>query len=118
MIPKESELPKTKPGPPEKAMKVRKLFFEWQTLTSNNWILDTIKWVYKEEFDEIPVQTFVPNEILVSFTGDKANLIDLEIEKLLNKGVIKKCELDQFISNIFVVPKKDGSLRPVLNFPS
>lgn len=96
--------------------KVRKLVFsEWKTLTSNNWILDTIKWGYKIEFDEIPVQTFVPKEI--SFNCEKAGLIDAEIEKLLNKGAIQKCdiELDQFISNVFVVPKKDGSLRPVLN---
>ena len=60
--------------------KVRKLVFsEWNTLTSNNWILDTIKWGYKIEFDEIPVQTFVPTEI--NFTGEKAVLVDAEIKK-------------------------------------
>ena len=53
----------------------------------------------------------------INFPDDEAKLIDLEIQKLLEKGVIHKVQPieGQFISNIFVVPKKDGSLRPVIN---
>lgn len=48
---------------------------------------------------------------------EKANILYLEIEKLLQKGAIEKVDPveGQFISNIFLLPKKDVSLRPVIN---
>lgn len=40
-----------------------------------------------------------------------------EVEKLIKKGAVKivNPESNQFISQIFVVPKKNGSVRPVVN---
>jgi hypothetical protein len=44
-------------------------------------------------------------------------IVSTEIDKLLMKGAIKEVDAveDQFISNLFLVPKKDGSFRPVIN---
>ena len=90
-------------------------FSEWQKITTDQWILDTVEKGYKIEFEVLPCGGLAANEIV--FSQDKAKLIDLEIEKLLAKGAIEIVEPinGQFISNIFVVPKKDGSLRPVIN---
>ena len=47
----------------------------------------------------------------------KRALIDIEIKNLLNLGAIQisKNEKDQFISNLFLVKKKNGKFRPVIN---
>lgn len=45
------------------------------------------------------------------------NILDLEIIKFLEKGVIEECynEKEEFISNVFLRQKKDGSYRMILN---
>ena len=44
-------------------------------------------------------------------------MIDEEISKLLHKGILvhTKTSVDEFISNVFVREKKDGSFRMILN---
>ena len=44
-------------------------------------------------------------------------IIDLEVKKLLDKGVILQAEPErrQFVSSVFTRPKKDGSKRMILN---
>lgn len=51
------------------------------------------------------------------FTGDLDKMVSEEICKLEAKSAIKPADPrpDQFISQIFLVPKKDGSQRPVIN---
>lgn len=51
------------------------------------------------------------------FSQHEIELIDTEVLTLLEKGAIVKSNHsdDQFISNIFVVQKKNGKYRPVLN---
>jgi hypothetical protein len=43
--------------------------------------------------------------------------MDLEISKLIQSGAVVKCQdtPGQFMSNIFLIPKKDGSFRFILN---
>jgi len=51
------------------------------------------------------------------FARHEIAIIDQEVDKLLNKGVIEestRCTGD-FISSIFTRPKKDGSRRMILN---
>ena len=47
-------------------------------------------------------------------------IIDEEIQKLLDKGVIVPCrhEIGEYLSPIFVTEKKDGSFRMILNLKS
>lgn len=88
---------------------------EWLKITSDLWILDTVKSGYKIEFNPVPdFSGFLPE---IPFSKEKVDIVSLEIEKLLRKGAIEKVDPveGQFISNIFLVPKKDGSLRLVIN---
>jgi len=96
--------------------KVRKLNFSaWLKITNDLWVLDTVKNGYQIEFNVFPQGSFFMNEI--QFSKEKAEIVSTEIDKLLMKGAIKEVDSveDQFISNLFLVPKKDGSLRPVIN---
>lgn len=88
---------------------------EWYKITSDLWILDTVQNGYQIEFEILPKISSVMREI--NFSTDKAKVVTDEVNKLLAKGAILKVDPveGQFISNIFLVPKKDGTLRPVIN---
>jgi hypothetical protein len=51
------------------------------------------------------------------FFDKEKSLIDKEVQTMLDKGVIllSSHEKDQFISNIFLVPKQNGKYRTVIN---
>ena len=53
----------------------------------------------------------------IRFSAEETNFVDLEIEKLIKKKVIEKSQKQegQFVSNILLRPKKDGSFRMILN---
>lgn len=48
---------------------------------------------------------------------EKQKIVDLEIQALLEKGAIRRVKSlsPSYVSNIFVVPKKDGGFRPIIN---
>lgn len=48
---------------------------------------------------------------------EEKGLVDLEVEAMLRKGTIQKVRSQggQFLSNIFLVAKKSGGNRPVIN---
>jgi len=87
---------------------------EWEKITSDKTILSYVQGC-KIEFDTEPLQTAQPRAI--PFSVKETQVLDSEIEKLLDKGVIhcSNDEQGQFISNIFVRPKKNGSYRLILN---
>ena len=70
---------------------------------------------YKIEFVCEPFQVQKPNKIV--FSDEEKQLIDLEVHKMFQKGAIRHALFGpkQFISNLFVIPKKNGELRPVIN---
>ena len=87
---------------------------EWRALTSDTEILETVTGQHIE-FNETPVQTFQ-----LCWGEKEARIIDTEISDLLSKGVITESvhERDEFISTIFLRPKKDGTHRMILNLKS
>ena len=54
----------------------------------------------------------------IDFSQDDKSLITSEVNDLIEKGAISPSfhEPNEFISNIFLVQKKNGKFRPVIHF--
>jgi len=88
----------------------------WRKISSDPWVLETVSG-YHLEFTEgrYPVQAVLPNPPMLK-QHEESNM-NQEIDKLLSKGaveIVKHCP-GEFISNMFLIPKKTGDLRPVIN---
>ena len=97
-----------------KAGRVKEHLSNWNHITSDPEVLQNIAgakipFVREPQMDKIPSNP--------KFSSLQQEAIDLEIDKFLKKGVIKECEHEngEFISPIFVTPKKDGGYRLILN---
>ena len=86
----------------------------WEKLTKDQNILQILKG-YRILFLCRPKQKREPKEI--NFSMQEKETISLEVENLLKKGAVEQVcpQKDQFLSNIFIVKKKDGGNRPVIN---
>ena len=87
---------------------------KWKELTCDSAILSAVAG-YKIEFIINPVQITKPN--LIKMSPQDAYHVDSQIGNFLQKGIIvaSSHEQGEFISNIFLRPKKDGSFRTILN---
>ena len=67
-------------------------------------------WIFQEPVTKHSSKT-------IEFSPEETDLIDNEVLALLDKGAIveSKNVPDQFISNLFLVKKKNGKFRPVIN---
>ncbi len=82
-----------------KAGRVSNYFTAWTTVTFDKKILSDIK------------------DMKIAFTSAETKIIELEIAKMLDKGIIEKVahEPNEIVSNIFTRPKKDCTHRVILN---
>ncbi|KAK0404354.1 hypothetical protein QR680_017418 [Steinernema hermaphroditum] len=87
----------------------------WAQLTSDKWILSTIQG-YKLEFSRRPSRSVHVSNAR-KFSLCQQNAILDEIASLLDKRAIVKVKdgANLWFSNVFLVPKKDGGNRPVIN---
>ena len=98
-----------------KAGRLSQYLPEWRKLTSDTTILQYVRGV-RIEFKGH--QSPPANEgICVTQQPQNISVVRTEIHKLLAKGVIVQSqhEPDEFISPIFLLPKKDGTYRMILN---
>ena len=83
-------------------------------MTSDKEILQKLLGLKLEFLGNSPVKykSYIPQ-----FSKEDQSARDLEIQKLLGKGVITKCkhETSKYISPIFIRKKPDGSCRLILN---
>ena len=86
----------------------------WKVLIQDQWVLQTVGG-YQLDLLRTPHQYQVPNQIKTS--QENSSLVTLEVTELLSKGAIVETQLTphSFISQIFLVEKKDGGQRPVIN---
>jgi reverse transcriptase-like protein len=88
---------------------------EWKNLTDDEFVLQAIK-NFKIPFIRTPLQRKIPNEF--KFSNVERDVARLAILELIKSGSVFKIEPkpDQFISRIFLVPKKEpGKYRLVIN---
>ena len=86
----------------------------WQRLTNDPMILDIVNG-YKILFILPSRQSRLPN--FCQLTKETSDLVDQEVQDMLRKGtiVVSDHKEDQFLSSLFLVKKKDGGNRPVVN---
>ena len=96
------------------AGKIKYYYNNWKNITNDRFILDIVKYGLKIDFKNKPQLANVPK---ILHNAEEKSIINLEINKLLKKGVITKCQKEEgdFIFNVFTRDKKDGTFRTILN---
>lgn len=87
----------------------------WRLVTNDPWVINTISG-YLIDLNSTPTQYRAPPPS--HFNHDQQRLIEREIKELLDKGAISRVSESTrgaFYSTLFLVPKKDGGQRPVIN---
>ncbi len=92
---------------------------EWERLPGVSlWVLRTIRTGYTLQFGKIPPR-FDGVHLTVVNSASKASVLQQELSSFLQKGAIEEVpqlEVEQgFFSRYFLVPKRDGGLRPILD---
>ena len=88
----------------------------WHTVTTDKYILSLIKGVKVPFEGQPPVQVNLPRELRM--TTEEMNFVDEHLNQLIVQGFVKKLDhhiADGWVSNIFLVPKKQGGFRMILN---
>ena len=85
----------------------------WCELTSNKFVLSLVKGIELRFVS--PLTPSHPRPF--DFSAEEMLLVDKEVDDLIKKGAVIQVSpcADQFISNIFLRPKKNGKLRPIIN---
>ena len=94
-----------------------KLFWQnWEKITNDVWVLKIIKEGYKLEFLQKIPQTGIRK---TNVCAKDLTVLLTEINQLFGKGAIEivpaKEKQKGFYSTFFLVPKKTGDLRPIIN---
>ena len=97
-----------------KAGKLKRYFQKWKDLASYKEILQTVLGLKLGFLGDQPVKY---NSYFSQFSKGDESVINLEIQKVLTKDVITKCEQEtgEHISFIFIRQKPDDSCRLILN---
>ncbi len=92
---------------------------EWERLPGVSlWVLRTIRTGYTLQFGKNPPR-FDGVHLTVVNSAAKASVLQQELSSLLQKGAIEEVPQSEvergFFSHYFLVPKRDGGLRPILD---
>ena len=86
----------------------------WEKITQDRWVLQAIRG-YKLELVQPPWQ--ISPMPAISCSLEEGEMISTEVRELLAKGAVIQTPPTQegFVSQIFLVEKKEGGQRPVIN---
>ncbi|CAB4027812.1 Hypothetical predicted protein [Paramuricea clavata] len=103
-------------GPPFKAGGLKDCVHAWTEITSDLFILDAVTHCHLE-FDSLPESNVSNTRPYFTFNETEQTVIDGEIEKFLQKGIIRHSvpESGEVLSPMFITPKKDGTSRVIFN---
>lgn len=85
----------------------------WALITEDPWILTTVAEGLRLEFTSEPVQYIEPKTLV--FGSVQESICDREIGDLIEKRAIEAVNTTGFVSSLFVIPKKSGGYRPIIN---
>ena len=89
----------------------------WREITDSAYVLQAVQG-YLLDFHTRPsiMSARQANAMETTMNSGKAELLDAEVTELLRKGAIEKCNRGPgFYSRMFLVPKKGGKSRPIIN---
>ena len=94
--------------------RVKNFLTNWHCITQDEWVLNKVNG-YRIEFPRKPYQHRKPPQL--AFTEKEEECMQAEIQSMLEKQAISLVEesSESFFSQMFLVPKKDGRQRPVIN---
>jgi len=97
------------------AGKITLFLSNWKAITKDHWVLQTVSEGYHIPLRATPVQMIPPYN--PHYSEREQTLLKEELEALLTKQAVQRVPTSQkgFYSNMFMVPKKDGGQRPVIN---
>ena len=87
---------------------------KWEEITDNKWVLSIIRNGFRIPFIKIPPLSSVP----IRMSQSSSPFLREEIENLLNKRAVERVQnpgTPGFYSRIFLVPKKNGKYRLILD---
>lgn len=99
------------------AGKVKHFIEKWRIITTDKAVLDALNG-YQLRFHTLPPERNNCNN--PNFSENEKTAISLEIDTFLSKGIVEEtspCK-HQFVTHIFIRPKKDGTHRVILNMKS
>ena len=86
---------------------------KWEEITDNKWVLSIVRHGFRIPFSKIPPLSSVPIRM-----SPPPHFIREGIENLLNKWAVERVQnpgTPGFYSQIFLVPKKNGKLRLIID---
>jgi hypothetical protein len=89
-----------------------------KSLSKDPWILSSVKEGVKIDFISPPFQTVAGRNMKMGKI--QSEICDREVKSLLEKGAIEQIatSTEGFISGLFVIPKRSGGFRPIVNLKS
>ena len=101
---------------PQVAGRMSHFATNWKVITQDQWVLRTVEG-FLIPFREEPRQVRSPQPC--QFSEEQMKLLREEVTSLLGKGAVVTVEPvaseEGFYSTLFLVPKTDGRMRPVVN---
>ena len=92
---------------------------QWSQITSDTWVLRTVSEGYKIEFTGRPRLSTVPRWTQIPRTEARKQALEDGLQKLLQKQAVRLVDPPPndpgFYSTLFLVEKKSGGWRPILN---
>lgn len=99
------------------AGKISKHISQWMKITQDQNVLNSVQGIKLNTNLDI-CQAFIPKPI--KFNASEMAIMEQEMLQLQAKGIVVQVtpHFSQYISNVFMRPKKDGSFRIILNLRS
>ena len=84
-------------------------------LTNNVIILQYVRGYQIPFTNKIPFQSVTPRDLIMN--QKHTEVMEEEVRNMIEKGEVKLVQpcIDQYLSNVFIVNKKEGEFRPVIN---